>query len=119
MKFMIKRILAFKYAIQGIFTAVKNESVYWIHTLSAIIVVSLGFNYELKPYEWMVIVFCIGLVFIAELFNSAIERVCDLISKDKSIPIKNIKDISAAAVLVTSMTALICGILVFSKYFFR
>lgn len=72
---------------------------------------------NLDYLEWIVIVFCIGLVFISELFNTAIEKLTDLISPDFNKKAGLIKDISAAGVLMASIIATISGIILFVSKF--
>jgi diacylglycerol kinase len=63
--------------------------------------------------EWGLVVTAIGLVLGAELFNTALERICDETSGGKhSEGVKDCKDISAAAVLVTALAALVIGIVI-------
>ena len=61
----------------------------------------------------IILVFAIGFVWVAELFNTAIEKIMDFISKEQHPKIKLIKDLSAAAVLVAAMVAFITGCIVF------
>ena len=66
-----------------------------------------------SPVEIIVLVLAVGLVWATELINTVIEKIMDLISVEKNPQIKIIKDMSAAAVLVASITALIIGCIVF------
>jgi len=63
--------------------------------------------------EAISIVLSVGLVWLAELFNTAIEKLCDVVSKEYHPAIKFIKDVSAAAVLVSAITAFVTGAIVF------
>ena len=64
----------------------------------------------------MVVMLCIGTVITAELFNSAIERLVDLVSPEWNKIAGEVKDIAAGAVLVTAITAAIIGLIVFLPY---
>ena len=66
--------------------------------------------------EWVWIVFAIGMVMCAELFNSAIERVVDLVTEDYHELAKAAKDLAAGAVLVIVITAIWIGICIFVPY---
>jgi diacylglycerol kinase len=68
---------------------------------------------EINRYEWLAIVIAIGFVLVAETINTAIENIADYISPSKNEKIKVIKDLSATAVLLSVIVALIVGILVF------
>jgi undecaprenol kinase len=109
----MKRFLnSFVYAFSGFFTAVKTERNLKIHLVAAIIVIGLGVYLQLTALSWGIMIFAIGFVLTAELFNTAIEKICDsAIGEKPSLSVKRIKDISAAAVLITALTALVIGII--------
>ncbi|MNY66215.1 Undecaprenol kinase [compost metagenome] len=54
-----------------------------------------------------------GLVFVCELFNTALEALADFASPGKHPQIKKVKDLAAAAVLLSAISALITGIIIF------
>lgn len=113
MTFFKKRIKAFKNALAGLVAAFKGETHLIIHLNAAIIVVVLGFNYGLTLNEWFMVLTCITLVISMELFNSAIELLCNLVMPDKNPKIKYIKDVSAAAVLIAAIFSVIVGSIIF------
>lgn len=113
----IKCLNSFKYAKNGMIHAFISENNFNYHFLGALLVVVLGGIMNLDYLEWIVIVFCIGLVFISELFNTAIEKLTDLISPDFNKKAGLIKDISAAGVLMASIIATISGIILFVSKF--
>jgi len=84
-----------------------------IHAVIALLVVVCGFIFDISRTEWMLCVLCFGLVFGAELINSAIERVVDLASPDRHELAKNAKDMSAGAVLVCAVFSAIVGLIIF------
>jgi len=113
-KFSIaKRIESFKYAFNGLFILIKEEHNARIHLLGAVLVVLLGALFDITTYEWMAVIFAIGIVIASELFNSAIENVADFLTKEKNNDIKRIKDLAAAGVLVSAITALAIGLIIF------
>ena len=69
--------------------------------------------------EWMIIILCIGVVIAAELFNTAIEKLVDLVSPQQHPVAGQVKDIAAGAVLVCAATAAIIGLIVFIPYLTR
>ena len=107
-----KFIKSFSYAIQGIVTAMSEQN-FRFHLLSAVIVMIAGLFTGLSIIEWIIIVLVITLVIGAEMFNTAIERVVDLVSPDYHPLAKQAKDIAAAAVLVFAACSVIIGILIF------
>ncbi len=79
----------------------------------AIAVIISGFIFKVNEIEWMMLLLCIGLVIGAEMLNSALEKICDLVHKDFHPTIKIIKDVSAAAVLWLAIISAIIGIIIF------
>jgi len=107
-KFLLARIQSFKCAFAGL-AAVKSEVHMRIHVLIALSAIVIGLIQEINACEWLLIIGCIGLVLMAEIFNTAIEKTINYISLDKNPEAKVIKDISAAAVLISAITASIIG----------
>ena len=108
-----KLINSFKYAIEGFISSFKTERNMKIHVLAMILVVALGFYLKLNLIEWCIITIIIALVLTAELFNTAIETIVDMVSPEKNPNAKLAKDISAAAVLVLAIGAVIIGAIIF------
>ena len=108
-----KLINSFKYAIEGFISSFKTERNMKIHILAMILVIAAGVYLELTVMEWCIISFAISLVIGAELFNTAIETIVDMVSPEKNPKAKLAKDISAAAVLSLSIGAAIVGGLIF------
>ena len=108
-----KLINSFKYAIEGFISSFKTERNMKIHVLAMTVVVALGFYFKLKLIEWCFISTAIALVIGAELFNTAIETIVDMVSPEKNPKAKLAKDISAAAVLAFAIGALIVGTIIF------
>ena len=107
-----KFIKSFDYAIQGIITAMREQN-FRFHLLSAVIVIIAGLFTGLSILEWIVIILVIALVIGAEMLNTAIERVVDLVSPDYHPLAKQAKDIAAASVLVFAACSVIIGMLIF------
>ena len=108
---------SFRYAVQGILTATKEQNLRF-HILSAVIVVLAGFLTGLSITEWVILTIVIALVIGAELFNSAIERVVDLASPEIHPLAKQAKDMAAGAVLVFAVASVIIGLLIFLPKWF-
>jgi len=108
-----KRVLSFKYAFQGIFTALKSQHNFQIHIIAAVIVIAAGFILDVSKMEWIILTLCIATVIAAELFNSSIEELTDMVSPEKNEKAGKVKDIAAGAVLVTAIAAAIIGLLIF------
>jgi undecaprenol kinase/diacylglycerol kinase (ATP) len=104
---------SFKYALTGIATVFKEELNARVHLLAAMVAVVLGLVLKLAWFEWIVIIMVIGGVIAMELINTSIEALADLYSTDYNPNIKKIKDLAAGAVLVSAITALIVGLIIF------
>jgi undecaprenol kinase len=112
-KKMIRRFLkSLFHALSGIWVAFKSEQSFRIHTIAMVIAVAMGLYLELSLAAWGFVIFSIGFVLVAELFNTAIERLGDEAAdgQQKQV-IKKAKDIAAGAVLISALTALVIGIL--------
>ena len=107
------RVRSFRYAYDGILTFFKEEHNARIHLVGTCIVIFLAINLSVSAIEAIALTLAVGLVWIAEIFNTAIEKMADFISPEKSSRIKIIKDLAAAAVLVAAAIAVIVGCFVF------
>lgn len=107
------RIQSFKYAIGGIRLFFKSEHNARIHLVATAAVIIPAILIPVSGTEAIALTLAIGFVWMAELFNTAIEKIMDFISAESNPQIKFIKDISAAAVLIAAGMAFITGCLVF------
>lgn len=112
-KKMIRRFLkSLAYALSGIWAAFKSEQSFRIHTIAMVIAVAMGLYLKLSVTAWGFVIFAIGFVLTSELFNTAVERLGDETANgEQKQMVKHAKDISAAAVLISALTALVIGIL--------
>ena len=112
-KFSIpERIRSFKYAFRGFLWLIREEHNSWIHFATVVILIPVCFLLHISLIEWTLITICIGLVLAMELVNSAIERLADKISPRRDTDIGKIKDIAAAAVLISAIAAAIVGLII-------
>lgn len=109
------RVRSFGYAIKGIIAFIKSEHNAWIHLLATIVVVALGFYFNINAMEWIAIAIVMGLVWIAEMLNTCVEKIMDEFTNEKKPSIAFIKDVAAGAVLTAAVLALIVGSLVFGS----
>jgi diacylglycerol kinase len=116
---MIRKFLnGFWYAFKGLGYAFTTQLNFKIHTAIAAVVCILGYYADLTATEWSWVIVSIMLVMIVELINTAIEVLVDKISPEYDRQAGIIKDISAAAVLITALMALLIGLIIFiPKYF--
>lgn len=104
---------SFKFAVQGIRSALKTEQNLKIHFIITILVVILGIVLKINFTEWAICFLLFGFVITAELMNTAIEVTVDLAMPDINEKAKLAKDIAAGAVLVSSIVAVLIGLAIF------
>lgn len=110
---MKKFLNGFYFAWKGISYSFSTQMNFRIHCLIALFVFCVGFYLTLNTVEWLWIIAATALVVIAELFNTAIETLVDLVSPEFNLKAGLIKDISAAAVMIAAFMALLIGVLIF------
>ncbi|HIP32070.1 MAG TPA: diacylglycerol kinase family protein [Crocinitomicaceae bacterium] len=108
-----KQLKSFHFAFNGLRILFREEHNSWIHLFLTFFAIVFGFLLKISVLEWVLLIFSIGFVFVSEIFNSAIENICDLISLENNPLIGKIKDLSAAAVLFSAITAFIIGTVIF------
>ena len=104
---------SFRYAFLGILQAYKGEQNLKIHTVIAIMVIICGFIFHITYVEWLVCLVLIGLVLMAEFFNTAIEYVVDLASPEIHPLAKAAKDTASSGVLMMAIVSAIIGLIIF------
>jgi diacylglycerol kinase (ATP) len=107
------RARSFKYAFEGIASFLKSEHNSILHLLATLAVIVLAFLFPVSRMEVIALVWSVGFVWVAELFNTAIEKIMDFITPEQLPAVKFIKDVSAAAVLIAAIAAFITGCIVF------
>jgi diacylglycerol kinase (ATP) len=108
-----KRAGSFSYAFQGISNFFRTQHNAWIHLFFTAVVFAAAFYFHVSRMEILVLVVVTGLVWAAEIFNTAIEAIMDHLSPDQHPSVKVIKDLAAAAVLLSALTAVIAGLIIF------
>ena len=108
-----KIINSFKYAISGIKLAFKEERNMKIHFLAMTLVIILGIILKITNLEWIICIILFGLVISAELLNTAIETLTNVVMPEKNEKAKITKDVAAGAVLVMAIVSAIIGIIIF------
>jgi len=106
------RIASFLHALQGIrlFYSQQNAQ---IHTVLAVLTIAMGAWLKITILSWLLIITMITLVMTAEALNTAIEFTVDLAAPEWQILARNAKDAAAAAVLISSIGAVLVGCLIF------
>lgn len=113
-KSKVKRInKSFKYAGEGIFSAFKTELNMQVHLCMMMLVILCGIIFDITLDEWQLCIILFGIVIGAEIFNTAIETVVDLVMPNINEKAKLAKDLSAGAVLVIAISAAVVGLTIF------
>lgn len=104
---------SFAIGFLGLTHAIRSEQNMRVHCVAAVGVIVAGIVFALAVWEWVAVVFCLGLVISAECMNTAMERLADRVSRETDPLIKQAKDCGSAAVLVLALTAAVVGGVVF------
>lgn len=115
--FWQQRLSAFRDAGRGVVFLVRDQCHARIHLLATLIVIGLGLWLGLPYSDWLALILAIGLVWVAEAINSAIEATVDLASPDRHPLAGKAKDIAAGGVLLAAICAAVIGVLVFGRHF--
>ena len=107
---------SFKYSIEGLAYAYKYEQSMLIHVIATIGVVTANILFRISSFEWLVTLLSIGMVLSAELINTAIEAVVDLVTLEIHPLAKIAKDCGSAATFVLAMMAAAIGCVVYLPY---
>lgn len=108
---MIQRLVqSFRYAGRGIKQTWKSELNFQIESLVALVVLLLGWWLEVGMIKFVILVITCGLVLVLEVVNTMIERISDLLKPRLDHYVRQIKDLSSAAVLLAALTAVVVGI---------
>lgn len=113
MRFIRNPLNGFKYAVEGVVHVLRTQRHMRFHFLTLLLVLIVSLVFGLSRTEVMVLLFTITLVLVAEMFNTAIEAVTDLVTQTYHPLAKFAKDIAAGAVLITTVNALAIGFLLF------
>ncbi len=112
MRFDGSLLQSFRYAFAGLWYALRTQRNARIHLLAAVAVTAMGLWLRLDAVRWAVLVLTISLVFFAEMVNTVVEAIVDLVTPEYHPLAKVAKDVSAGAVLVTAMAAVVVGLLI-------
>ena len=103
----------FKYAQEGVLHCFRTQLHMRYHFFTLVAVLLAGLLLNLENRDMLVLVFAVTLVIVAEMFNTAIEAVVDMITENYSPAAKLAKDVAAGAVLLAAVNAVIAGVLIF------
>lgn len=109
-------IKSFQYAFQGLFHTVKYNQNFRIQIAGALLVILASIYFEVNPFEMGILGVMILLVMCAEMINTAMEEMVNLITTNHQKEAKIAKDVAAGMVLLTFLGSIIVGVLIFFPY---
>lgn len=111
-----KKITSLRYALSGLLIAWRDESSFRLEVVCSLLVILLAFFLGLSRLEFLMVIFILGFVLTAEILNTALEELCDKFQPTHDPHIAKIKDLGAAAVLISIITGLIVGLVIFTPH---
>ena len=114
---MRRLIKSFGYAFSGIAYTTRTQLNFQIHLVAILVVALAGWYFKLTTSEWLWVILAIGLVLVAELVNTAIEILVDLVSPGFNEKAGKVKDVAAGAVVIAAIIAILIGALIFIPKF--
>ncbi len=109
--FLLSRLQSFRHAFRGWWHVLRTQRNTWIHAVVTVAVICLACWLRLPARDWAVIIITIAMVWTAEFINTSLEAVVDLASPQQHPLAKTGKDVGAAAVLISALTAVLVGLL--------
>lgn len=112
-------VKSFGYAFEGIYYALRYNQNLRIHFIVAYLVILASIYFQVTPFEMGILGLTILLVISAEMINTSIEQMVDLIASDHRKEAKIAKDVAAGMVLLTAVGSVMVGVLIFTPYITR
>jgi len=110
---MKKLFRSFGYAFKGLAYATKTQLNFRIHLAVTVVAILLGIWLHISTNDWQWVASCITIVLVAEIFNTMIETLTDLVSPGYNEKAGRIKDMSAGAVVIAALFSVITGVIIF------
>ena len=104
---------SFLFALRGLKDCLLHEKNFRIQFAIALLTAVAGFFFTISYLEWLAILICFAIILSLEIINSAIEKLCDLVDSTFNTSVKRIKDMAAAAVLISAIITFIIGCIIF------
>ncbi len=113
-----KLVKSFRCAFKGVGEVFKTEQNFRLHVFFAVVVLFFAVYFQIKVWQWALLLLLIAMVLILEMMNTIFERLSDMLKPRVHEYVREIKDIMSATVLIISLVSAIIGILIFWPYFF-
>lgn len=105
--------VSFRHAGEGLIYTIRSQPNFRFHLLATVSVFLLGLYYRITTLEWLVLVFTVNMVLVAEMVNTALESMVDLITLEYRQSAKIAKDVSAGMVLVSAALSVVIALIIF------
>jgi diacylglycerol kinase len=116
MNIIRKHLASYKYSIRGIGLAFRLDPNMIFHSSAAIIVIFVNALLNISKTDWLITLMLIGMAWTAEIFNTAIEKLADRVTRERDPLIGQVKDLASGAVLVICGFAGICAVIIYLPY---
>lgn len=111
-----KHLASYRYAIRGIGMAFRYEQNMIFHAIAAVAVVAANTLLKVNKTDWLITLVLIGLAWAAEIFNTAIEKLADRVTREQDPLIGQVKDLASGAVLIICCLATVCAAIIYLPY---
>jgi diacylglycerol kinase len=105
--------VSFRHAFDGFAYTIKTQPNFRFHLLATICTVLMGIYFSISKYEWLVLAFTVNTVLVAEMVNTSIESIVDLITLERRQDAKVAKDVAAGMVLVSAVMSVVVACFLF------
>ncbi len=114
--FFKDRLKSLIFVFKGLFLLIRTENAIKAQIAIFSLFLLLGFYFEISREDWIIQIFCMGLILTAEGLNTAVEKLCDFVHPDYHKKIGFIKDISSGAVGFAALASIIIVGMIYAKY---
>jgi diacylglycerol kinase len=114
-----KHLTSYKYSVRGIWLAFRYEPNMIFHLGAAIVVLVVNGLLKVNQTDWLITLILVGLAWMAEIFNTAIEKLADRVTKEQDPLIGQVKDLAAGAVLIICFFAVVCAAIIYLPYLLK
>ncbi|GGI52173.1 diacylglycerol kinase [Mucilaginibacter galii] len=115
---MKQHLISYKYGIRGIWLAFCYEHSMRFHLVAAIAVIILNYVLKVNHTEWLITLILIVLAWMAEIFNTAIEKLADKVTTNHDALIGQVKDLASGAVLIICLFSALCAAIIYVPYLY-
>ena len=107
---------SFVYASRGLARVYREEQNFRLELVVGLVVLLVAWGLGVSSWEKAILALTIGFVLLMEIVNSLVELMSDLLKPKLNVYVRAIKDLGAAAVLMSALTSVLVGVLIFSRY---